>query len=116
MLNKLIPLNLNLIFHSLSDATRREIINMLFKNPNMSVSEIARPFDMSLPAITKHLNVLQKAGILIRTKIGRQIYCSIDPSKIKTASDFLDYYSVFWNNQFDNLEKHLNENSSQVAG
>ncbi len=103
--------HLDNVFHALSNKTRRDIIELLCKKPNRPVSGIAASFDMSLPAISKHLNVLQTSGLLKRHKVGRNIFCSIDPSQIKTAADFLKFYSQFWPQQLDNLQRFVEDKS-----
>ena len=106
--------NLDVIFAALSDKTRREILSTLTGRP-ISVSEIASPFDMSLPAISKHLSVLEKAGLIIREKSGRVHYCRLIAGPMSEASDWLEFYRAFWTNQLDNLEEYLNSKKKKGA-
>ena len=101
--------NLNQIFSSLSDETRRGILERLTKDSPLTVSEIAKPYRMSLPAISKHLNVLEKAELVKREKMGREIRVRILPGSLKKVLEYLEFYKVFWNKQFDLLEKYLEE-------
>jgi len=106
MLNRMVKhldSKLDLVFAALSDKTRRDILGRLTGNA-ISVSEIAAPFEISLPAISKHLSVLENAGLIINEKSGRVHYCRLLAGPMKEASDWLDFYQAFWSNQLDNLE------------
>lgn len=102
---------LDLTFSSLSDPTRREILNIL-KKGTATVSEIAEPFDISLPAISRHLKVMEHAGILKRRKEGRYYYLEINPEPFKAAAEFLSVYEDFWKGQLDQLGDFLDEEST----
>lgn len=95
---------LNSIFSALSDPTRRAIITRL-AGGEQTVTEIADPFRMSLPAISKHLRILEKAGLLHRRKEGRVHHLSLVADPMQSASEWLDTYRIFWGNSFDALAK-----------
>jgi DNA-binding transcriptional ArsR family regulator len=94
------------IFLALSDSTRRDILERLSLQ-NLTVSEIAKPYDMSLPAVSKHLSVLERARFVSRHKIGREYRVSFDPRTMRTAADYIAFYQKYWNKQIDQLEKFL---------
>jgi DNA-binding transcriptional ArsR family regulator len=102
------PDELNRTFTALVDPTRRAILARLATRRELSVSEIARPFAIKLPAITKHLTVLHQAGLVTRTKVGRTVYCQLAPVKLQRAARWLERTSSFWEGRLDNLE-HLME-------
>ncbi len=94
-------------FSALSDPTRRAILSRLAGGES-SVGKLAAPFNMSLPAVSKHLRVLEEAGLLRRKKDGRVRRCRLSPGAMKEASDWLGFYQKFWEAQFDSLENYLN--------
>lgn len=96
------------IFSSLSDSTRRNILERLMDNP-LTVSEIYQSYEkeMSLPAISKHLKVLENAKLVERRKEGRKYIFSLNPKNMKTAHNYIEYYSKFWTNKLDDLERYL---------
>ena len=98
--------NLDSAFGALSDPTRRAILERLAQH-EATVTELAEPFKMSLPAISKHLRVLQKAGLLLRQKDGRvhRIRLNVDP--LKGAVKWLERYRQFWEIRLDSLAQHL---------
>ena len=95
-------------FSALSDPTRRAILSRLAGGES-SVGELAAPFNMSLPAVSKHLRVLENAGLLRRKKDGRVRRCRLNPEAMKEASDWIGFYRKFWEGQFDSLENYLNQ-------
>lgn len=99
---------LDSIFFALSDRTRRRMLQQLAQG-DASVSDLAEPFDMSLPAILKHLKVLREAGLITEEKNGRVRRCHFEPKAMHEASDFIATYRRFWENQFDALESYLAE-------
>jgi len=102
-------ITLDKVFHALSDKTRRAILSRLAQG-DVVVSELAKPFDMSLPAISKHLGVLEKAGLLLRHKDGRIRRCELIAGPLQTASDWIEFYRHFWNTQLDSLAEYLEKN------
>ena len=103
---------LDQVFHALSDSTRRAILARLAKGDAV-VSELAEPFDMSLPAISKHLGVLEKAGLLQRHKNGRIRRCELIAAPLETASDWIQVYQPFWDAQLNSLASYLEGNNNQ---
>lgn len=99
-------------FAALSDATRRGILSRLATG-EMSVTELAAPYDMSLPAVSKHLQVLESAGLVTRKKEGRVQRCRLAAAPMQSASEWIDYYRRFWDTQLDSLHQFLEESSNQ---
>jgi DNA-binding transcriptional ArsR family regulator len=99
---------LDAVFSALADPTRREIVARL-ADGERSVSDLAEPFDISLPAVTKHLRVLEHAGLLRHRKRGRVRYCHLAPAPLRSADDWLARYRVFWEARFDGLAAHFEE-------
>ena len=99
---------LDLTFSALSDSTRRAILARLATG-EATISELASPFEMSLPAISKHIRVLEKAGLLTRRKRGREHHCRLSPVALHAAADWLAYYRRFWEQRLDDLADYLGE-------
>jgi DNA-binding transcriptional ArsR family regulator len=97
-------------FSALSDPTRRAIISKLAKG-DLPIMELASPFDMSLPAVSKHIRVLEKAGLVIRKKQGRVHYCRLNAQPLRDAAKWLAFYQKFWDAKLDSLANFLEENS-----
>src|ERR1041385_5003732 len=100
--------HLSVTFAALADPTRRAILARLTKG-EVSVTELAAPFDMSLPAISKHLKVLENAGLITRGREARWRPCRIEAARLKEVSDWLDHYRRFWEESFDRLDEYLRE-------
>jgi len=100
--------DLNGIFHALADPTRRAIIGALSRGPK-TVGEISEPFDISLPAVSKHLKVLERARLVTRQVRGREHHCRLNPQPLAGAHDWLSFYSGFWQERLDALDALLNE-------
>lgn len=98
---------LDSVFGALSDGTRRAILARLSQGP-ANVTEIAKPFKSSLPAITKHLNVLEASGLIQRKNQGRMRVCELNPATLSIAATWLDRYTTFWEERLDSLERLLN--------
>jgi DNA-binding transcriptional ArsR family regulator len=97
---------LDAVFSALADPTRRAIVVRLTEG-EASVSELAAPFDVSLPAVTKHLAVLERAGLLEHHKEGRVRRCRLVATPMRAADDWLSTYRVFWERRLDSLADHL---------
>lgn len=97
------PTPLDATFGALADGTRRAILARLGAEGDLPVSTLAEPFDMSLPAVMKHLGVLERAGLIGRTKVGRTVHCHMVPDSMKAAMDWLTRYEAFWTQQLDAL-------------
>ena len=95
-------------FAALADPTRRAILARLAEGET-SVTELAKPFDMSMPAITKHLKVLQKAGLITQTRQAQWRPCKLEAGPLKEAADYVERYRKFWEEAFDRLDEYLKE-------
>jgi len=102
------PERLNLTFSALSDPTRRAILARLALGET-SVTELAEPFDMSMPAISKHLRVLERAGLVARGREAQWRPCRLEAGPLKEASDWLEEYRRFWDESLDRLGDYLRE-------
>jgi len=100
------PQELNRIFLALGHPVRRQILACLAQG-EATVTEIAEPFELSLNAISKHLKVLERAGLIERQVVGREHYCRICPEPLKEASEWLAYYQAFWTSRLDAMEQEL---------
>jgi DNA-binding transcriptional ArsR family regulator len=98
--------SLDATFAALSDPTRRAIVARLLQG-QLAASELAGPHDMTLPAVMKHLRVLERAGLLNRQKLGRTVWCRLDAAPLKDVSEWVSRYRQFWETQFDSLAAHL---------
>lgn len=99
---------LDATFQALADPTRRAIISTLARG-QASVTQLARPHRMSLPAIMKHLVVLQKAKLVTQRKVGRTRHCRLAAASLKKAEAWISQYRAFWETQFDSLDRYLAE-------
>lgn len=99
---------LSVTFAALADPTRRAILARLATGA-ASVTELAEPFDMSLPAISKHLKVLERAGLIGRSRDAQWRRCSLEGARLKEVSEWLDHYRRFWEQSFDRLDEYLRE-------
>ena len=109
--NRMVKYNhreLDTTFGALADSTRRGILEQLAGGES-SVTELAQPFDISLPAISKHLRVLERAGLLNQEKDGRVRRCRLDAGPMKEASDWISRYQRFWEQQLDSLARYLDQ-------
>lgn len=100
------PDRLSAIFAALSDPTRRAILARLAAG-EASVTELARPFAMSLPAVSKHLKILEGAGLVARGRDAQWRPCRLQPGPLKEAADWLEHYRQFWTQSLDRLEKYV---------
>jgi DNA-binding transcriptional ArsR family regulator len=99
---------LDAVFHALADTTRRRIVAGLVSGP-VSVSELAAPFAISLPAVSKHLGVLERAGLVRRERDGRFQRCRLLVSPLDDASAFLEHYRSFWQSNLEQLAGFVEE-------
>jgi DNA-binding transcriptional ArsR family regulator len=98
-------------FAALADPTRRALLARLSEQDSVSISELARPFTMSLPAIMKHLDVLSDAGLIARAKTGRTVACRLTAAPMEDATRWLNRYQRFWSGQLDRLAEFLEDES-----
>jgi len=101
--------NLDAAYAALADPTRRAILARLALG-EATVGEIAEPFPISGPAISRHLKVLEEARLVARTRRGQQFVLRLDPEGLKSAQEWLDHYRAFWTSAFDRLDEHLIRN------
>lgn len=104
----MIPDRLSATFSALADPTRRAILARLALGET-SVGELAEPFDMSLPAISKHLKVLEHAGLITRGREAQWRPCKLEPAALKPIDEWLEEYRRLWNQRLDRLEDYLKE-------
>ena len=115
------PPDLDLVFGALSDPTRRGMLEQLAAGET-NVSTLAEPYAMSQPAISKHLKVLERAGLIRRTRKGREHHIQVDPRALEEAQGWIGHYARYWKRQFDAVDAYLeahgkkNPKRSQAAG
>ena len=105
---------LSLTFAALADPTRRSILELLTVR-DMAVSELAAPFDISLPAISKHLKVLARAGLIEQTREAQVRPCQLKAEPLKAASAWMEAYREHWEQSFDRLDDYLKELQAKPA-
>jgi DNA-binding transcriptional ArsR family regulator len=100
--------HLSQTFSALADPTRRAMLAQL-SNGECTVNDLAKPFlkDMSLPAVTKHLKVLEKAGLITKSRDAQYRPCKLNGDGLKVAADWIEEYRVFWEESFDRLDAYL---------
>jgi len=101
-------LPLDRVFHALADPSRRHMLERLTRGP-ASVSELARPLTLTLPAVVQHLQVLESSGLVTTAKVGRVRTCRIEPTVLRTAEQWLAERRTSWERRFDRLEQILTE-------
>ncbi len=109
MLNQMVELQapqLDIIFHALGDATRRQMLREL-ANGARTVGQLAEPFDISLAAASKHIKALETAGLIRREVRGRTHVCRLDPGPLASANEWLTFYERFWTASLDKLDALL---------
>ena len=95
------------VFQAIADPTRREIINLLV-HKSLNLNGIADNFNISRPAISKHIKILMECGLVVIKQSGRERYCEAQLENLNQVSDWLEPFKVFWNNKLNALEQHLN--------
>jgi DNA-binding transcriptional ArsR family regulator len=106
------PDHLTATFAALSDPTRRAILARLTSGET-SVTELAEPFEISLPAVTKHLKVLERAGLIRRGREAQWRPCRLEPKPLREVSDWVEKYRQFWEQRLDRLEDYLRKLQAQ---
>ena len=99
---------LDATFAALADPTRRAILARLASG-EASVNELAEPFDMTLPGVSKHLKVLERAGLISRSRVAQSRPCRLEAAPLREAADWVESYRRFWEGSFDRLEDYLSE-------
>lgn len=97
---------LSVVFAALADPTRRAILARL-ADGDATVTELAEPFSISLPAISRHLKVLERAGLISRSRAGQWRSSTLETAPLREAADWMERYRVFWDASFDRLDAHL---------
>jgi DNA-binding transcriptional ArsR family regulator len=97
---------LSLVFAALADPTRRAILARLAEG-DATVTELAEPFPISMPAISRHLKVLEHAGLISRSRSGQWRSSTLEANRLKEATDWMERYRVFWDASLDRLDEHL---------
>lgn len=105
---------LSVIFAALADPTRRAILARLAEG-DASVSELAEPFDISLPAISRHLKVLENAGLIRRSRSAQWRTSTLQAAPLKEATDWMERYRDFWDDNFTRLDAHLKRTQEQAS-
>jgi DNA-binding transcriptional ArsR family regulator len=103
------PEHLSATFAALADPTRRAILARLAAGGETSVTQLAAPFEMSLPAITKHIKVLQRAGLVTQGRQAQWRPCQLSAEPLKGVADWVEDYRRFWEERFDRLETYLRQ-------
>jgi DNA-binding transcriptional ArsR family regulator len=106
------PDHLSSTFAALADPTRRAILSRLALG-EAPVTELAEPFEMSMPAISKHLKVLERAGLIARSREAQWRPCRLEAGPLKEVADWVDHYRRFWEESFDRLDDYLRELKAQ---
>jgi DNA-binding transcriptional ArsR family regulator len=96
------------VFQAIADPTRRAIINMIANQP-MNLNAVAEQFDVSRPAISKHIKILTQCGLITINQQGRERYCEAKLQKLNEVSEWVEQYRTFWNNKLDALENFLEQ-------
>ena len=104
---------LSTTFAALADPTRRAILGKLARGGEKSVTELARPFHMSLPAVSKHLKVLERAGLIERGREAQWRPCRLHAKPLEQVADWVEQYRQFWEESLDRLEGYLREVQAQ---
>ena len=99
---------LNSTFAALADPTRRAILARLSRG-EASVNELAEPFEMTLPAVSKHLKVLERAGLISRGRVAQRRPCRLEAGPLREVADWVEQYRRFWEQSFDRLDDYLHE-------
>ena len=106
---------LSLVFAALADPTRRAILTRL-ADGDATVTALAEPFSISMPAISRHLKVLEHAGLISRSRSGQWRSSRLQASPLKEATDWMERYRLFWDASFDRLDEHLRQVQRDSAG
>ncbi len=103
---------LDRLFYALSDPSRRKMLQAIAVD-GCQVKDLAKSFTFSKAATSKHLNVLEEAGLIEKTRKGREVFCSINPSTLQHVEEWVTFYRQFWDQRLDNLETFLRENQGK---
>jgi DNA-binding transcriptional ArsR family regulator len=109
-----LPRHLDRVFATLADPTRRAILARLAREESLSISALAKPFSIKLPAVMKHLDVLREAGLIKRSKHGRTVEVRLSPLPLRGATDWLRRYERFWSPALDRLAAHAERKEAEA--
>lgn len=104
--------NLDTTFQALADPTRRAIVARLRAGNAASLSDLAEPFDMSLPGVMKHVGILETAGLVEREKVGRTVFCRLNAKPMANAINWLQEMEQFWSGRLDALANHVEQRTA----
>jgi len=107
---------LDRMFSALSDPTRRRILARLEREPRLSISDLAEPFAMTLPAVLKHLDILSTTGLVRRSKIGRTVWVEMEAGSLKLAMDWFERHRLFWTRSLDRLVDYAEAKERESEG
>lgn len=105
---------LDAVYRALADGSRRAIVWRLAAEGELKVTDLARPFDMSLNAVSKHIKVLEQAGLVHRRKAGRDHWLSLESEPLAAAYSWIGLYQRFWETRIDALERYVTERRANV--
>ena len=108
------PRDLDRVFATLSDPTRRAILARLALEDSLTISDLAEPFEIKLPAVMKHLDVLGEAGLITRSKEGRTVSVRLSPGPLRGATEWLRRYERFWSPALDRLAAHAERKETEA--
>ena len=108
------PRDLDRVFATLSDPTRRAILARLARHDSLTISALAEPFSIKLPAVMKHLDVLDEAGLITRSKQGRTVHVRLSPAPLRKATEWLRRYERFWSPALDRLAAHAERKEAEA--
>jgi DNA-binding transcriptional ArsR family regulator len=94
------------VFQAIADPTRRDIIHLI-AHKSLNLNAIAENFDISRPAISKHIKILEECGLIVIKQYGRERYCEVQLNNLNQVSDWIEQYREFWSTKLDALEQHL---------
>ena len=98
------------VFQAIADPTRRQIIHLL-ANQSLTLNGVAENFDISRPAISKHIKILTECGLITIKQEGRERYCNAELNRLREVSEWVHQYKAFWNQRLDALEKFLDQSA-----
>lgn len=105
---KCLEADLDGMFGALGEPVRRAVVRQLASGEK-SLSALAKPFDMTMPAVMKHVAILERSGIIRTEKRGRTRYCALEPAKLKLAQDWISEMTYFWTSRIESLKRHVEE-------
>lgn len=102
------------VFQAIADPTRRAILDLLAEQP-LTLNGVAEHFEISRPAISKHMKILAECGLVVIRQRGRERYCEVQPAKLNEVSTWVEQYRQTWEQRFDRLDEYLNQQSREES-